>query len=405
MKKKILLITQWFEPEPVARGIDFARKLQELGNTVQVITGFPNYPGGKIYDGYKIKLWQKEIVQGVNILRVPLYPSHNQSKHYRIFNYLSFSISTTIFGLFYAMKADVIYAYHPPLSVGFSALIIKFFTRKPVILDIQDIWPDTLRASQMISSEKLLNRIGKMCDLLYKKVDFISVISPGFKNLLIERGVNSKKIEIIYNWVAENEDANVAQELPQFDSEKFNIVFAGNIGKAQGLVSVVHAAKILLEQGNPTKIQFIFIGSGLDLDLIKKMAEGLSNVSFISRQPQSLIGSYLSKADALLVHLKADPLFEITIPSKTQAYLRCGKPILMAVKGDAALIIERAECGEFAESENPQSIANAALELSKKSSADLKKMSETARQYYDKEMSLTVGVNRFNTVMNSILKK
>ena len=139
MTKRILLITQWFDPEPTFKGLLFARELVSRGFDVEVITGFPNYPGGSLYDGYRLKLVQKETIDGVLVTRVPLFPSHDESKFRRIINYLSFAFSSLFYGLIFAKRPDVIYAYNPPLTVGISASIIKLFRRVPIVLDIQDM--------------------------------------------------------------------------------------------------------------------------------------------------------------------------------------------------------------------------------------------------------------------------
>ena len=149
-------MTQWFDPEPTFKGLLFAKELISRGFEVEVITGFPNYPGGKLYDGYRMKLIQKEVIEGVSVTRLPLYPSHDKNKIGRVANYLSFAFSALIYGLFFAKRPAVIYAYHPPLTVGVSAAIINFFRRVPIVLDIQDMWPDTLKATGMIANSRIL---------------------------------------------------------------------------------------------------------------------------------------------------------------------------------------------------------------------------------------------------------
>ena len=191
MSKHIMIITQWFDPEPAFKGLLFAKELVARGFDVEVITGFPNYPGGEVYSGYRIKLIQREKIDGVAITRVPLFPSHDKNKFRRILNYLSFALSSLIYGLFFSKRPNVIYAYHPPLTVGLSAVIIKFLRRVPVLYDIQDMWPDTLNATSMLTNKHLLNLISKICDIVYASVDKIVVLSPGFKKLLIDRGVKS----------------------------------------------------------------------------------------------------------------------------------------------------------------------------------------------------------------------
>jgi len=354
VKKRVLIITQWFDPEPTFKGLLFSKELVARGFDVEVITGFPNYPGGKLYEGYRIKLFQKEMIEGVSITRVPLFPSHDKSKLGRIANYISFSFSSLIYGLFFARRPDVIYAYHPPLTVSVSALIIKLFRRVPVVLDIQDMWPDTLRATGMLSNSRLLGFISSICNVIYSFVTKIVVLSPGFKNLLIERGVPDSKIEIVYNWADEELLRNVTGEMPEKISnlEGFKILFAGNVGKAQSLNVILDAAHLLKDEA--LKIHFLVLGQGLELDDLKIRANqlNLNNVHFLPAVLMEKVGDFLGSADALLIHLNSDPLFEITIPGKTQAYMAVGKPIIMGVNGDASNLVLRADCGICFEPEN-----------------------------------------------------
>ena len=173
---KILLLTQWFDPEPTFKGLAFARELQQQGHQVQVLTGFPNYPGGKIYDGYKLKLYQREQIDGISVLRVALFPDHGSSALKRILNYISIAFMALLFGIFATKKADVIYAYHPPLTVGLAAIFIKLFRRIPIVYDIQDMWPDTLKATGMLNNQRILNIVGHVCHLVYSYVDHIVVL-------------------------------------------------------------------------------------------------------------------------------------------------------------------------------------------------------------------------------------
>ena len=394
---RILLLTQWFDPEPTFKGLAFAQELKKQGHEVQVLTGFPNYPGGKIYDGYKLKLYQREEVEGISILRVALYPSHDSSVLRRIFNYISFAFMAMFFGIFTIKKIDVIYAYHPPLTVGIAAICIKFFRRIPIVYDIQDMWPDTLKATGMLNNDNILNFIGLWCKLVYRYVDHIVVLCPGFKNKLIERGVPEKKINIIYNWCDERglTQAQTAKiEYQQLMQAKFNIVFAGNMGKAQSLDTILEVAKKFQDIQD---IQFCFMGGGTETERLKNrsIAENISNVVFIPRMPMAEVWSVLEISDLLLVHLKKDPLFEITLPSKTQAYMAIGKPILMAVQGDAAKLVQRAECGYVAISEDVESIRQAILKYYRLSPCEQQKMGLNARSFYLQELSLESGVRQF----------
>ena len=222
---KILLLTQWFDPEPTFKGLAFAKELIKQGHEVEVLTGFPNYPQGKLYDGYKLKLFQKENIEGISVLRVPLYASHDNSAFKRVLNYASFAVSATLYGIFLTKKADVIYAYHPPLTVDMAALLIKLFRKTPVVLDIQDMWPDTLKATGMIGNEKLLNIVDSLCKVVYRYADHIVVLSPGFKQLLEKRNVAASKVSVIYNWCDEsslNLVSEISAENQQILDNRFN---------------------------------------------------------------------------------------------------------------------------------------------------------------------------------------
>ena len=328
MAIRVLLLTQWFDPEPTFKGMVFARELVRQGFEVEVLTGFPNYPGGKVYPGYRIKLLQREVIDGVQVTRVPLYPNHDQSAIKRVLNYVSFAASSLVYGLLMARRADVIYAYHPPLTIGITASLIRLFRRIPVVYDIQDMWPDTLRATGMLNNAHALNVVEAVCQWVYRRVDHIVVLSPGFKRLLMQRGVPETKINVIYNWADEVALAAPQGQLPaNFPSaEQFRIVFAGNMGKAQALDAVLDAAALLQARGS--RVCFVMLGGGVEVNRLKQRTVDLKlhNVLFLPPVPMTEVGTLLHAADALLVHLRKDPLFEITIPSKTQAYMTVGKP-------------------------------------------------------------------------------
>lgn len=400
---KILLLTQWFDPEPTFKGLVFAKQLVAEGHDVEVITGFPNYPGGKLYAGYKQRWLTKEVIDGVKINRVPLYASHNDSGLKRALNYISFAVTSCLFGLFLAKKADVLYAYHPPLTVGMSAIFISFFRRIPVVYDIQDMWPDTLQATGMLNNKKALAFVARICQWIYRQAAALVVLSPGFKKLLLERGVPESKIDVIYNWC--DASALIQHEQPQIPigmENRFNIVFAGTMGKAQALNAVLQAAAIV--QTKNVNVQFVFVGGGVEVDNLKSLAKNLhlQNVLFIPRMPMNEVGQVLAAAQVLLVHLRNDPLFAITIPSKTQAYMAVGKPILMAVSGDAANLVEQAECGLAVQPENEHLIADAVLSFAAMSQKELLAMGQRGAIYYQEEISLAVGTHKFVEVFKRV---
>jgi colanic acid biosynthesis glycosyl transferase WcaI len=407
MAVRVLLLSQWFEPEPTFKGLSFAKELIKQGLEVEVVTGFPNYPIGKLYAGFKIKPIQRELIDGVKITRVALYPSHDRSSIRRILNYASFAFSSLLYCLFFARNVDVIYAYHPPLTIGITASLLRIIRRIPVVYDIQDMWPDTLRTTGMLNNERVLSIVGRICKLVYKQVDQIVVLSPGFKSLLIQRGVPERKIAVIYNW-ADEERLKVASNNPPvgFPSrDEFRLLFAGNMGTPQALGAVLEAARLLQVKGVVAKL--IFVGTGLEVESLKIKAASLelNNVLFFPPVPMSHIGAYLNNSDALLVHLKTDKLFEITIPSKTQAYMAVGKPILMAVEGNSAELITIAACGVLAKPENPTAIAEAVEFLARMSRVEREEMGHRGYCFYIQNLSLQAGSEKFKKLFDDVVQK
>lgn len=392
---RILYATQWFEPEPILKGIYFAKLLSTHGHDVRVVTGFPNYPGGTLYPGYRLKLFRRENMDDIQIDRVPLYPSHNRSAFGRILNYVSFAVSLVLYGLF-TRKPDVLYAYHPPLTVGIAAAVVAAVRRIPFVFDVQDLWPDTVAVSGMVSGRTTLRVIGAICRWVYAKADRIVVQSPGFKRVLVERGVPGARIEVIYNWANEVHTRSRSEaDLSTFGlTDHFNVVYAGTMGSAQGLDEVLRAAK-LIEESEP-RVQIILVGGGIEVDHLRALAAelGTTSVRIMPPMPQSQIGNLLTAADLLLVHLKDEPLFQITIPSKTQFYLAMGMPILMGVRGDAAELIEKAAAGVVVEPQNARALADAILRLVRTPRYELAAMGARGRDFYDRELSAEVGVKR-----------
>ncbi|WP_392352685.1 glycosyltransferase family 4 protein [Pseudoalteromonas rhizosphaerae] len=401
---KILLLTQWFDPEPTFKGLLFAQALREEGHEVEVLTGFPNYPGGKVYEGYKISAYQKDIVDGITIHRAPLYPSHDGSAVKRILNYTSFAISTFFIGLIKTRNIDVIYSYHPPLTTSLSALLLGFFKRVPFVVDIQDLWPETLSATGMLRNQRALSIVGKVCDFVYKRAAKIIVLSPGFKSRIESRGISKDKIEIIYNWCNESALNNFeSSEIRLPSNGNLNIVFAGNLGLAQGLPAIVDTAEIL--QKNSIEVNIVLLGDGVAKeDAIRDADEKLlKNIFFLPRVSMQQVGGILAQADMLLVHLTNNELFNITIPSRTQASLAMGKPIVMGVSGDAADLINRSNAGVTCEPNNSISLADAIIKLAELTECQRIEMGENGRNYYYEELSLEIGVKKFTRIFKDVI--
>jgi len=380
---KILILTQWYPPEPGLLVQELAQTLIAHGHQVTVLTGFPNYPSGQLYPGYRLQPLQRETIAGVPVVRVPLYPEHSHSGIKRALNYLSFAASAATLGWVSVSKLDVMFVYHPPLTIGIPAYILSRLWRIPFIYQIQDMWPETLSATGMLKNAAALKTVGSFAKWVYEKATAICVISPGFRENLIKKGVPANKIHVISNWVdpeayyVADPDIDLAEELGL--SNRFNVMFAGNIGEAQGLDVVLDAAKLLRDLKD---VQFVLVGDGVALPRLKQKAidHGLNNVLFLGRYPQESMPALYALADVLLVHLKDDPLFRITIPHKTLTYLASGKPILAAVAGDTAKIVTETGAGMDCSPGDSQALAEAVRKLYHLDRAELQRMGMNGRQ-------------------------
>jgi glycosyltransferase involved in cell wall biosynthesis len=404
---RILMLMQWCRPEPDFKCIPMAKALIRRGHEVEVLTGFPNYPGGKIYAGYRLRCWQREIIEGVPVIRVPLFPSHDKSSFRRACNYGSFALAATLLGPLLARRPDVVYAYNP---MGLPALAFKLFRRVPFVYDIQDLWPDSLIASGMMRNRRLLmNLLGRFFQFVYRQAGQLIVLSPGFKAKLVSRGVPGEKIAVIYNWCDEDglgvAPPDPAPPRPAAPPSPVNILYAGNIGRAQALHVVLDAAKIL--QPRCPAVRFTIIGSGTELENLRARAERevLANVQFLARVPPAKIGAVMATADALLVHLRDDPLFRITIPSKTQTYMAMGKPLIAGVAGDTAALIETAGGGLCFQPEDGPGLAAAAEHFWRMDRPQRDELGQRAQAYYQTHLALGVAAERFEKIFLSVSRR
>jgi len=359
---RILILTQWYPPEPALLLQELAQTLLARGHDVTVLTGFPNYPSGMLYPGYHVRLRQREVLAGVPVVRVPLYPEHSRSGAGRMLNYVSFALSSALLGPWLLKRPDVIFVYHPPLTIGLPATLLSRLWRVPFVYQIQDMWPETLHATGMLRNERLLNLVSSFAQFVYARASRIFVISPGFRRNLLDKGVPAEKVYVISNW-AEFEDGSLGEGDCELATSlglagRFNVMFAGNMGEAQGLETVIEAAALLRDL---PEVQFVLVGDGVASPRLKQAVQekNLPNVRFLGRYPQQTMPSLYALADVLLVHLKNEPLFEITIPHKVLTYLGAGKPILAAVAGDAASLVIEAGAGIACPPENPQALCDA----------------------------------------------
>jgi len=400
---KIIFLTITFHPEPAIHGLPLAKCLAARGHEIKVLTAFPQYPIGRIYPGYRVRLWQWETIDGIRVLRVPVYPSHDNSAMRRMLTYLSFAFAAATVGAAVIGPADLVYMYEPPPTNGLASLVLKAFRRTPIVHDIVDMWPETVIESGMIRGQwgkKIaMPLIAAWCRFLYRQAELITVLSPGFKRLLIERGVPEHKVRVIYNWADESTyrpgepDPGLARDLG-FNG-RFNIIYAGNLGVYQALESVIRAAALVKEH---PKIQVVITGTGPKETELKELARtlGADNVLFLGRRQYWEMPKINSLADVLLIHLKDLGFLRTTIPGKTQVSLASGRPILMAVRGDAAELVRQARACVICEPEDPAAIAKAMVEMSLMPKDELEAMGARGRRYYEQRLALNIAGDHFD---------
>jgi colanic acid biosynthesis glycosyl transferase WcaI len=404
---RILLLTQLFQPEPNhLKGLAFAQDLIKRGHEVEVLTGFPNYPGGRLYPGYRMQWLQRETIGGVNVVRIPSFLSHDRSGFRRLLSYISFALSATCWGIFKVRRPDVVHVYQGPATLALPAMALKWLRGVPYILDVQDLWPESVTDSGMFHCPFGKSLLNMWCRLTYRLATRIVVLSPGYKLAISNRGTPGSKIEVVYNWCDETQlrvsalHSEIHTHL--LDKECFNVVYAGNMGKLQALDAVIRAAVILKD--DVPRVQFVLVGDGLELISLKDMVSSLklTNVRFVPRQAAEQMGAIFQQADLLLVHLGDTPLGRIGIPQKTQAYLASGKPILMAMKGDGAALVLKARAGLSCEPEQPESIAAAIRTVVNMSSDERSAMAERGRCFYESELSFTVGARKMLAMLQAV---
>ena len=394
---RIAILSQWFYPEAAGIPTHLATWLADRGHTVTVLTGFPNYPTGEIYDGYKIKALQRDQLGPIDIVRVPLIPSHSTSAVGRIANFSSFAASAATIGVGALGPVDVAYAYHPPATIGLPALTLKHARGIPFLLHVQDLWPESVVDSGMIGSSRARSAaaavLNRSCRALYRAAGAVVTISPGLRDALVERGAPTDRVSVVYNWTDEKlapqpRDHDLARRLG-IDGE-FVLMYAGNLGPFQGLDTAIRAAHALSDLDG---FRFVIVGTGIaERDLRGLTAAlGATNVTFIGRQPRSDMPRIVPLADVHLVSLRDSPALAWTIPGKTQALLAAGQPVLLVGRGDAAELITKSGAGWVCEPDRPTALASTIRRLSQMPRDVREHAGAAGRTFYQQHLSMDTG--------------
>lgn len=389
---RVLILSQYYKPEPIPKPAELAEELFHNGCSVSVVTGLPNYPSGILYHGFRLGLVQRESANGIAIARTFEFPYHGKSAVGRMLNYLSFMISAS-FGSFFVPRCDIMYVWHPPLTVGIAAWVIARLHGIPFIYDVQDIWPESVVLSGMLRSRGLIRILSIIERFVYVRAAHIFVVTRGARENLLRKGVDPAKVSVMPHWIDETTSERVDGETSlrlrsaYGWTDKFVMMFAGNVGVIQGLETVVRAAALLPRGG---RFLISLIGDGADKNRLQELTTSLDandRVQFIARQPADQMPALMDAADALLVHLKNAPLARLVIPTKIYAYLSAAKPILMAMDGEGADLVRESGAGVIVPPEDAPAMAEAISALAELTPGDRSEMGRRGREYLIRKYS------------------
>jgi len=368
---------------PSARVYELSKFWVAQGHQVTVLTGFPNHPTGVVHQDYKNKYWHlfyRETIEGINVSRTWLYPAANKGVVKRCLNYFSFMISAIFSGIFLLKRYDVLIATSPQLLVGLAGYYIARLKKTPFVLEIRDLWPESLSATDVISENSLFFKIlNWIATFLYNKANIIVPVTDSFKSIIESRNINPKKIYVIKNGI------DVYAFRPSVDGtsiqRKYNpngnfvISYIGTLGMAHKIDIILEVAEGLKRDDS---IKFLLIGEGAEKERLKKIKErrNLSNVIFIDQQPREEIAKFISASDVCLVLLRNTSLFKTVIPSKMFEFMAMGKPIILGVDGEARGILNKAKAGIYIPPEDEESLKKAILKL-----------------YHNRELCSKFGIN------------
>lgn len=405
---KIGMLTQWFDPETGGGAVSgvLARGLAVQGHELSVLTGFPNYPTGQIYPGYKQSLRHVELVSpSIRVRRVPLFPSHSGRAAARATSYLSFASSAAALGVRFLSDSDAAWVYNSPGTVGMVAERLTHRHDVPFLLHVMDLWPDSVIDSGMIGAGRARRAahrtLSGMVNRTYSAASLIAVTSPGQLDVLVERGVKREKLRYVPVWADETiysprpADRTLLPEAAR--DSPLVVMYAGALGHVQGLDHVVRAA----EKAEASGMQLVFVGSGIAEESLQALARQLQagNVHFLGPRPAAQMGDLVSAADLHLVSLADTPLLRVTMPSKVQSILATGRPIIGCCSGDAAKVIVASGAGVTLAQGDVDELAGTFSALATDARIELEVWGKAGRAYYEQEFGSDIAVARVELLL------
>jgi colanic acid biosynthesis glycosyl transferase WcaI len=403
---KVGVISQWYPPEPAHIPANLAEELSARGHHVRVLTGFPNYPAGELYPGYRQRWNHIRTSGGVTVRRVPLYASHDSSTVRRATTYLSFAASSSAAAIRFLGDADVVYVYLTPATVFTASALLRLLRGTPVVIHVQDVWPETVTASPMApagAAGRLTNHIlHAAMRKIYRTAVSIATIAPSMRDLVVERGADPARVRVVLNWADEAlfhpVGATQAARAQIGHRDRCTIMYAGAMGPFQNIEDSIRAAASVDHAG---KVDLVLLGSGIEEASARALSTrlGAGNVRFLGRRPATDMAALYAAADYQLVTLKDLPIFSGTIPSKLPAALSCGSPVVVSVLGDCAALVERDGVGLSCPPEDWRALADRFLQAAALSSTDRHEMGSRALWCYGAQMSKRAGVDQLEDML------
>lgn len=397
---KILVVSQYFWPEEF-RINDICEGLVEQGHEVEVLTGIPNYPSGEFFEGHSFLKWGTIEYKGVKIKRVPLIPRGKDNLIKLGLNYISYTVTASIAAIGLLLKKyDRVFVFQlSPITLAIPGIIISKMKKIPSIIYVQDLWPESLFTIKEINNTKIRKMLNSICSKIYKSFDTLLITSKSFEEELVKKGVNRERIEYFPQWAEDFYSSSNCGE--NTNKENFVVTFAGNIGKAQSVDTIIKAANIAKDNKN---IKWQILGDGSEFEYIKSLVKEFSlekTVYLLGRKPSSEMPKYFSKSDALIVTLRDDKVLRATLPAKVQSYMAAGKPILAAISGEGNRTIKESECGLVCEAEDYIKLYENVISLFNMSEKERSTLGMNGKEYFKNNFTREKLLSQLEVIMNN----
>jgi glycosyltransferase involved in cell wall biosynthesis len=407
---KILFLTHYFPPEgnaPASRTYDNCKRWVAAGHDVTVLTCAPNVPDGKVYEGYQNKLRQEEYVDGIRVIRVWTFIAANKGAVLRIMNYLSYFVSAFFTGLFLP-RPDVLICTSPQFFCGLVGVIIGRLRCLPRVLEIRDIWPESIQVVGAMKKSFLTLLLERVELFMYRSANHVVTVGKGYRDKLLERGVPAEGIDVITNG-ADLEfycpgDADRAFRNKYDLEDKFTVAYVGTIGMASGLEVALEASRKLIAEGDDS-FRFLLVGDGAEREALQERAEAedLKHVVFTGRLDKSFMPVLLRSVEGCFIHLRKSDLFKTVLPSKLFEAFAVGRPIILGVDGNARELMETAKAGIFIEPGNADALVDAVRQL-RYNSTLRDQFSKNGLKYVTQNFNRDELANDYIAVLEGVIK-